>query len=275
MKTIKLTFASVLVLVAVFACQKSELQSSQDEILLSQQETQSEEIASDVDFMVDEAVQNNVSQLKSASLTGSVYLNDCSKITIDTLSSPKVLIIDFGTGCTGKDGKIRSGKIIVTAASFKTFPTIRTKTFDNYSVDGKSISGSIVKTILQDKVNNVRTATTKENITIILPDNKGTIHRIANLTRIYDFDVLGNRSDNKITSWGNVEFTRASGVTMTKTIEESNPLVFTATCHHIVSGTVTITTSNNRSWSIDYGTGECDNTATLSMGGKTKEITLR
>lgn len=274
MKPIKLIFACALMALAIFACQKSELQSSQDETFLSLQETQSEEIANDIDFIADEAIQNNVSPLKSATLTGTSYLNDCSKITIDTLSSPKVLTIDFGTGCTGKDGKVRSGKIIIKAGSFKTFPSVRTKTFDKYSVDGKTVSGTVVKTILLDKVNNVRTATTKEDITISLPDNQGTIHRVANLTRVYDFDVLGNRSDNKITSWGSVEVTRASGVTMTKTIEESNPLVFTASCHHIVSGIVTITTGNNRSWSINYGTGDCDNTAILSVGGKTREITL-
>jgi hypothetical protein len=272
MKTIKLIFASVLVLIAVFACQKNELQSSQDETSLSQMDTQAEEIASDLDYLVDEAVQNNISMLKSAPLTGSLYISDCTKITIDSLSSPKVETIDFGTGFTGRDGKTRSVKIIVTSSSFKTFPSIWTKTFSNYVVGGKKVDGTIVKTILQDRVNNIRTATTQENITIVL-DN-GTAHRKADLTRVYDFDVLGNRADNKITSWGSVEFSRSSGVTMTKTIEESNPLIFTASCHHIVSGTVTVT-SNNRSWSINYGSGDCDNTATITMNGKTKEIRLR
>lgn len=275
MKTIQSIFASLLILAAVFACQKNELQSPIDEVTLSQQEIQAEEIASDVDYIVDEAVQNNVSQLKSASLTGSLYLNDCSSVAIDTISSPRVVTIDFGTGCTGKDGKIRSGKISVTATSFKTFPSIRTKTFQNYIVDGKKVEGTIVKTILQDKVNNVRTATSREDITVTLPDNQGTSHRVADLTRIYDFEVSGVRADNKVTSWGSVVFTKASGVTITKTIEETNPLVYTASCHHIVSGLVSVTTSNGRSWSINFGTGDCDNLATLTMGGKTREIRLR
>jgi len=274
MKQIGKILAVSLLFIAFNSCQKKD-STTTDEATLSQQETQGEEALNDVDLLVDEAVDSNTGQLKSAIIGSAMYLTDCAVITINNTASPKVITIDFGTSCTGKDGKVRSGKIIVKSDSFITFPSVRTKTFDNYVVDGKQIQGSIVKTIVVDQVNNIRTATISENITINFPNGEGTATRVANLTRQYQRGVLATTADNKIVSWGTVAFTRASGVTDNKTIAEATPLVFNVACHHIVSGIVSVTTSNNISWTIDYGNGDCDKLATLTIGGKTKTITIR
>ncbi len=275
MKRLNLFFAISLMFFAFNSCQKDGVVTATDETTLSLQETQSEEALTDIDLLADEAVDSNISQLKSADIVNNMYLSDCPVVTFNTTASPEVLTIDFGTSCTGKDGKIRSGKIIITSESFKTFPSVRDKSFDNYIVDGKKITGSIVKTILKDNVNNIRTAQITENVTINFPDNEGSSTRVSNITRQYQRGALGIRNDNQVVSWGTVEFTRLSGVKMNKTITAENPLVFMADCHHIVSGIVSITTSNNRSWTIDYGNGDCDNLATLTIGGKAKIIKIR
>jgi len=275
MKRLKMFFALSLMLVAFNSCQKDENTQVFDEALLSQQETQAEEALADIDILVDEALDSNMGQLKSASIESSVYLNDCPVITVNKEASPQVITIDFGTSCTGKDGKIRSGKIIITSASFKTFPSVRDKSFDNYFVDGKKIEGSIVKTISKDQENNIRTAVIQENITITFPEGEGTAMRVANLTRQYQRNALFNPFDNQVVSWGTVEFTRISGVKITKTVTAENPLIFKVACHHIVSGIVSFTTSNNQSWTLDFGDGACDNKAILTVGDKTKEIRIR
>lgn len=275
MKQFRKILAVSLLFCAFTSCQKKDVTTAFDEIILSQQETQGEEALSDVDLLVDEAIDMNSGQLKAATLGSAMYLNDCAVITINSQTSPKVITIDFGTSCTGKDGKVRSGKITVTSDSFTTFPSIRNKSFDNYMVDGKKIKGSIVKTISKDQESNIRTAVISENITIDLPNSEGTATRVANLTRQYKRGVLAIAADNKIVSWGTVEFTRTSGVKVTKTVTVANPLVFNVTCHHLVSGIVSITTSNNYNWTIDFGTGDCDNIATLTIGNKTKEIRIR
>jgi hypothetical protein len=95
------------------------------------------------------------------------------------------------------------------------------------------------------------------------------------MTREYQLFVLGVQKDNVIKSWGTSEFSRVSGIKLSKTIEEAKPLVFKMECHQIVSGIVSFKTSDNRNWSIDYGSGECDNKATVTKDGETKEITLR
>jgi len=275
MKQLKLVFAVCLMFIGFNSCQKEETTASVDEISLSQQETQAEETLADVDLLVDEAVDSNFSLLKSASIESAAYLTDCPVITVNKTATPQVITIDFGTACTGKDGKVRSGKIIVTSTSFTTFPSVRDKSFDNYFVDGKKIEGSVAKTITKDQENNIRTAVIKENITITFPDGEGKATRVADMTRQYQRNTLLNPVDNQIVSWGTVEFTRVSGVKVTKTITSGDPLVFKVACHHIVSGTVSFTTSNNSNWTINYGDGACDNKATLTIGDKTKEIKIR
>ena len=275
MKQLKLVFAVCLMLIGFNSCQKDETTTTVDEITLSQQETQTEETLADVDLLVDEAVDSNFSLFKSASMQSAAYLTDCPIITVNKTAVPQVMTIDFGTACTGKDGKVRSGKIIVTSTSFNTFPSVRDKSFDNYMVDGKKVEGSIAKTITKDQENNIRTAVIQENISITFTDGEGKATRVANLTRQYQRNTLLNPLDNQIVSWGTVEFTRVSGVKVTKTITSADPLIFKVACHHIVSGTVSVTTSDNRSWILNYGNGDCDNKATLTIGDKTREIRIR
>lgn len=275
MKRFRKILAVSLMFIAFTSCQKKDVATAFDEITLSQQETQGEEALADIDLIADEAVDSNAGQLKSANLESAKYLSACAGITINNAVSPKVITIDFGTSCTGKDGKIRSGKIIIKSDSFTTFPSVRTKTFDNFYVDSKKIEGTVVKTITKDQENNIRTAVISENISINFSNGEGTATRVANLTRQYQRGVLASSADNKIVSWGTADFTRASGVKVNKTVTADKPLVFNVACHHIVSGIVTITTSNNYSWTIDFGTGDCDNMATLTMGSKTKEIRIR
>jgi hypothetical protein len=275
MKRLKVFFAVTILFTAFQSCQKDEVTPAIDEISMSQQETQAEETLNDIDILVDEAVDSNIGILKSASLESLSYLTDCPVVTVNKTAVPQVMTIDFGTSCTGKDGKKRSGKIIVTSTSFNTFPSVRDKSFDNFFVDSKKVEGSVTKTISKDQENNIRTAVILENITITFPDGEGTAKRVANLTRQYQRNILANKEDNQVVSWGTVDFTRISGVKVTKTITSGDALVFKLACHHMVSGTVTFTTSNDRKWSINYGNGDCDNKATLTSGDKTKEITIR
>ena len=275
MKLLKIFFALSLIFVVSNSCQKREFQAIIDEVILSQQDTQAEEVLADVDLIVDDALTQNASKLKAGTIVSSAYLTSCAIITINNKVSPQLLTIDFGTSCTGTDGKIRSGKIIVTSESFNNFPSIRNKTFQNYIVDGKKIEGSVIKTIQKDQVNNIRTATIMEDITITLPNNEGTAHRVAALTRQYLFNSVGVRDDNQVKTFGTVEFTRVSGVKVSKTVLAENPLVYSAACHHIISGLVSIITSTGHTWSIDFGTGECDNKAILTINNKSKEITIR
>ena len=232
----------------------------------SLEETQLDETMESIDLLVDEAITNNASLLRATSADSNEYLTDCPVITIDTIAIPHVMTIDFGTSCTGKDGRIRSGKILVSATSFKIFPSVRVKTFENFVVDGRSIEGTVTKTIQRDAVNFVRTASIKENIQVINLAKGDTLSRITDITRQY------KKTQNL--TWGSVINTRPNGVVVTKTIAETTPLLFEASCRHIVSGIASFENSKGRKWTIDYGDGTCDDKAVLTVNGKSKEITI-
>jgi hypothetical protein len=260
---------------AIISCQKNELTELADDTLVSQQETNADEMLSDIEVIIEDAIVLSDSKLKSATIESSAYLTDCPVVTFKYEAKPQVMTIDFGTGCIGKDGKSRSGKIIVTSESFKTYPSNRTKTFENFYVENRKIEGNVAKTVVNDTVNHIRTAVVLENLTITLPEDEGVLLRSSNLTRKHYYNTVGDKTDNQIVSWGTVETARNANQTITKTISEENPLVFKVECREIVSGIAQFETSKNRTWTIDYGDGECDGVATLIRGEKTKEIKLR
>lgn len=274
MKQFSMLMATSLILLVFSSCQKDDVTPVVDEVALSQQETVTEQTLSDVDLLADEAIDQNFGTLKSATITGFAYLSDCPVITVNKTATPQVIIIDFGTSCTGADGKVRSGKITITSNAFRTFPSVRDFSFDNFMVDGKKIEGALSKTITKDQENNVRTAVISENVTITLPDNEGKASRVANITRQYQRNGVLSPLDNQIVSWGTVEFTKVSGEKLTKTIDSGNPLVYKVGCHQIVSGLISITNSKS-TWTIDYGDGTCDKKAILTKNGVSKEITLK
>ena len=275
MKTMRLIFMVGMVFLAVNSCRKGDLRATLDEVLLSQQETQTDEVLFDIDLIADEAINQNSTLLKAGTPDNAWYLSSCATVTLNTKSTPQILTIDFGTSCTGRDGKVRSGKIIISSDGFNTFPSVRKKSFENYIVDNKKITGTIEKSIQKDADNKIRTANSKEDITIQLTDQQGTVHRVADITRQYQLNSSNIQDNSQVKSWGVVAFTRAGGEKFTKTIAASNPLVFSASCHHIVSGIVNFSFGDGEGWSINFGDGSCDNKAIVTRGTKSREITIR
>jgi len=262
-------------MIATNSCQKNEVVISADETNYSTMEVQAEELLTDLDLLTEEAINQNLGLLKSATIGGLAYLGDCPAITVDKEASPQVMTLDFGTACTGQDGKVRSGKIIITAASFKANPSERTKHFEDFYVDGKKVEGTVSKTITKDRENGLRTAVLEENLSIIFPNDEGTLSRVASLTRVYQLNEYGVKTDDVISTWGTSETTRLSGIVASKVVNEENRIVYKVACKQPVSGIATFTNSKGASWTIDYGQGECDQVALLTKGDITKEITLK
>ncbi len=272
MKRNVLLFSVAMAVISLTSCRQEEI-AGEDDIQLTGLETVAEEILLDIDALVEEALELQLNPLKSAVVAEGDYLSGCPALKVDSTAGTIILTIDFGEQCVGKDGKVRSGKIIVTS-SFPDNSKKRVKTFENFSVDGKKVEGIIEKTMTPQREEHMKTATIAEDVTITFPENKGSIHRQTNLTREYRFYRLAIERDNTVTSWGETEFTRLSGLKITKKIDKGTPLLFRVKCHQIVSGIVSFSTSDNRTWQVDYGDGNCDRKATLTRDGKTKTIFL-
>ena len=272
MNRLKLLLVAGFSLVFWNSCQVGENFAGINDSLIDQEVT-SENLLTELDAVTDEAVDLQL-LLKSAETGLNFLTGTCPLKTFDQTSNPKVLTLDFGTGCKGADGKMRSGKIVIKAGSFEDQTSTRTKVFDNFFVEGKKVEGTITKTIVVSSGDPSRIAKITEDITVTLPDGK-VASRKGNLTRKYVMGVMADRSDNKMISWGEMVSTHRGGVVFKKSVPENTPLVFVPSCRQIVSGKVTFTVGSDRTWSIDYGKGECDNTAIVTRGTEVRTIKLR
>lgn len=186
---------------------------------------------------------------------------------------PKTVTIDFGTGCTGKDGRTRSGKVIsVFTGHLAEAGQSVTTTFDNYYVDSFKIEGT-------HKITNVSTSNNRSfNVTV----TNGKITKPNGKWFTWNSDktivqVEGNGTprwpfDDKFEITGSKSGSDSDGNTWSATIVEK--LIRTGDCRWIKKGVVTLI-RNGKTATLDYGDGTCDNKATITINGQVKEITLR
>jgi len=187
---------------------------------------------------------------------------------------PVTLVLDFGTGCTALDGKLKTGKMtIVKSAAWKDAGASRTVTFDNLTIDGVKMAGT--QTATNDGVKNGKqTFTWTGNVTLTNADNT-SVTRIETRTREFlaGFDTPAVQTDDVIQISGSSTVTKSDKTTYTRTILV--PLVRKGDCNFITAGTVEISKSGAEKYTLDYGTGACDNKAIVTRGTSKKEIVLK
>ncbi len=188
---------------------------------------------------------------------------------------PVNVVIDYGTGCTGLNDVVRSGKIILNlSAPRQEVQSERTLTFDNYYVNGARVEGTFVvtNTGLNNNANVV--------FSVVLTGGKITfsdgkfIEREFERMREYIAGYLTwwNPWDDKCLITGTASGVNLNGVGFDLSVTDA--LQWEAACRFFVSGTVKIEIDGIEPFDLDYGTGECDALATLRRGEDTREITL-
>ncbi|RYY38451.1 MAG: hypothetical protein EOO08_14405 [Chitinophagaceae bacterium] len=214
----------------------------------------------------------------------------CVSITLERLGPapfPVRVTLDFGNGgCTGRDGRTRSGRIITEYSARLTEPGSRSSSvFDHYQIDSLSISGSLVvqntTPVPGGPVVNRQFTITVTNGRITRPSgNYVQWNGARTLTQIEGgatpqhpiddvFHVMGSasgtlKSGNLVSAW-------SSAITA--------PLRKSFNCRWIRQGIVQThrgTGSASAQWTgaLDYGGGTCDNMASLTLNGSTYQISL-
>jgi len=212
-------------------------------------------------------------QMKSNEVHHSI---NCATVTIDTLSLPHVMIIDFGEeNCLGNDGKWRRGKIIVTfTGRFHQPGTVITTTFDEYYVNDNQVEGTRIMTNLGPNDEGFPQYEFDIDGIITLANNQGVITWQAGRLRTW---IEGYNTpawyDNVFLITGSGTLTHSNGGGFTRTIIE--PLRRELSCHHFVSGIVQTIPTERPARTLDYGEGVCDNLATLTIGNRSRIIRLR
>lgn len=223
---------------------------------------------------------NSGIQMDNANATTSTHTASiCATVTIDTTVNttwPKTVTLDFGTtGCTGIDGVTRKGVVtLVFTGRLLTPGSTVTATFANYYVNGYKLEGTY--TIHNNtSAGGVSFTTTSTGGKITFPDasfytysGTKTVSQSAGASTPLDF------TDDEYTVTGNHSVASSTGKTLVSTVESAHPLLVKLTCRHIVSGIVDFTYDSLVDGTLDYGTGTCDDQAVITIGTKTKTITL-
>ncbi len=216
----------------------------------------------------------------------------CFTVTVthpNTTFFPVHVVVDFGTtGCPGPDGRIRRGRMIIDYSNKLIYPGATAITnFDGFYVDGVHVEGThkITNQTVIPPVNNIipkykieviNGKLTKPNGNYIEWSSVRTIQQIEGMAtpdfpRDDIFRIEGNangqvRRGNLLVRWQS-------------TITE--PLFRRFTCRWIVRGKVRTIRANlpnpaNSPWVgvLDFGAGNCDNLATMTINGVSHQIIL-
>ena len=186
---------------------------------------------------------------------------------------PKTVTIDFGTGCLGRDGKFRKGKIVSIYTNPMVVPGAKVSTtFVGYFVDSFKIEGTHITentstsnmqgwkvVVINGKITNTNTNRWRE-----WNSTKNVLQIAGNGTPNFPLDDI-----YKIT--GSARGANSAGHTWASLIIE--PLIKKFTCPWIVKGTVKLV-RDGREALLDYGNGDCDNLAIIYINGVPHVIRL-
>ena len=192
---------------------------------------------------------------------------------------PNTLIIDFGGGCEGTNGHVKSGMIIVEQSAPMNEPgAIRIVSFKNFFVDSVQVAGTKSLTNTGVDTDGNITLVRSSEIELIFP-NGMMASRIVNFTiqQVAGADT-DQRFDDVFEITGSAEGVNRHGHAYTATI--TDPLVRRRNCRWLVDGVIVLEVTIEGevfSRSIDYGhpnDGECDRLALVTLNDGT-EKTIR
>jgi hypothetical protein len=208
----------------------------------------------------------------------------CATITIVRTNTPGTrptgtITIDFdaNAGCKDGRGNTRSGKIVIEYVGFRFLPeSIIKTTFNNYTKNGVKVEG--VHTLT-----NVATLNSFPRFLVTIVGGKLTFADGRTITREQSFTREWQRASSPASDkWVILKGSEASGknkndktytMKVTADLEYSRACAISDKVFIAVKGTKEFTTEN-KVFTVDYGSGACDNDITISVNGVSKTITV-
>lgn len=207
---------------------------------------------------------------------------ECFTLQFERLNEPDSfplrVTIDFGSaGCTGRDGRIRKGKIITVYTNRIIRPgAVAETSFDNYYVNDIRVEGT----------HRLENKSTSSQLAFETKVTDGKLTRANGDYATWSRTRVITQTDGWGTPWvpgddvyqivGNGQGSVHRGdQSATWTSTNLEPLVKKITCKWIVSGKQQFQRNGGPGGVLNFGNGDCDNKATLTVEGKTVEITLK
>lgn len=198
------------------------------------------------------------------------------EISIDTAEAgyPITILIDYGDGMEMHHGKTISGTVTIEiTAARNTDGAQRIITYNNCKIDSVMVSGTEIHQFNGD--NETTRKTTLTSIVDFTMDNGTVLNRKGSAVHewLEGLSTLQDHTDDKIQKTGATSIVSSNGNKWAKTIVK--PLIKLGTCKNYVEGSVEYVLNDETVAVLDYGSGDCDNTALLTIGSEQFEITLQ
>lgn len=277
-----ITSFCVLAFLAIFtiSCTSDEVEESVDsnsegikdvEILAEIQSMT--EVLDDLSEVVGTEIDQNkeFSDDAAKSMPDGPYFSSCVSRTLVLEGNNINISLDYGNGCEGPHGNVLAGLIRIDIQLLSADEKLITHSFEDFSINGRSIEGSITRNRIRSNQNGYPQVETSKDI-IIQWDEDTVFNRVGQTTRVW---VAGNDTrswgDDVFLTTGNWNISRNGvlkrSVTITKELRRE------MSCRFLVSGTMNIEGSQ-ANYSLDFGDGTCDDVAVVTSGETEKEIQL-
>lgn len=289
MKNKNLNFIVLFILtisMVTFSCRKDEKEDEvNNETTTAQDNALAQNMFDDVKKVVEETANDEGQTGKVANFFGT-----CASVTINpnwidsTQYWPKTMTIDFGTSnCLGNDGINRRGILTVTLTDrYRNAGSVLTVLPQNYFVNDHKIEGT--KTLTNNGRNSSNNLTFSVQVTngkITFPTGESTTW---NSTRTNEWiagesttwynsgGLLAALCDDVYLITGSSSGVNRNGLSYSVNI--TSPLRKELCCRWIVSGSLDIVPNGLLTRSVNFGTGNCDATATVTIAGNTFTVIM-
>ena len=264
------------------SCDSSDTISDAETSALMQREAvdilEIETIEENIDDMI-ESLSFDLDQVNLFKKSNSkLYVNshkipECANVTASISDNAILLTLDFGDQCQTEFENVLSGKILIKILhNVDGGKMMIEQTFENFAFNGRQLEGTVTKERIKSLNDTPSYSLIHKELKITWEnDSFSMIKSDRKREWIGGFD---NQiwSDNVYLITGNSDITHKNGKTTSIIITEA--LRREAFCKNIVSGQLEIN-NDGISSILDYGDGECDDLATLTVGNIETIIQLK
>jgi hypothetical protein len=262
----------------VFTGCKKDTTSSDTDTEFAANNAQGESASNDVVNYADAAANSPSGSATLRVSSEADILGGCAIITHDStgsgLTMTRTITIDFGTGCTNANGKVRKGKIIIThQGHYFDNGSVKIITFDGFYINDRHIEGR--KSITNNGKNSAGHSnwTISADFTITSADGKVFTWKSSRNREMIAGEGTITMFDDAYSITGSASGSNKRGIDYTATIVK--PLVRILACDFIESGSIDFVVGTKPTRTFDYGDGTCDDLATVTIDGHSYPVTLR
>ncbi len=272
MKALKYILPILFFSIFILACEEEDLPAQEQDTSASQDYSLADNLFENVSGVTDQAEQGNDGYLEGGK-SGS-FLGTCVTITLDSAigTGSNRMTIDFDTsGCTGRDGRVRKGKVFVEwTGLYRDSGTVIITTFEDYFVDNHELLGT--KTVTNGGKNtDGLTFFTIDIVGRVIKPNGGEIEYRSSRIRTW---TEGEATQGAL-GWVDDQYkiTRtADGISSAGReyeVEITQALEVNLLCRWVTAGKFELRPSGLAVRTFDFGNGNCDPSASVTVNNIT------